>query len=396
MAGVNDWRFRLAEEEDRRRRKLGWDDLLGLLQTAAGIGTSIAGLKQSGERQALAQEQFDYGKGQDVLDAERQVGLDARAQEQHETGMHDKGYFQPAPAMQGPMPATAQTTSTGMTRLPEYDEAREFRQGLDQAQQISEAAEARGGAPGQVFGGDQWHYPPGYGQAAGGGDYDPLDAQRLEVMTEQEMMRRYPDAPRGMDGELMYTDEMRAERATVMDGFKTQFGYDVTEPEDDLSTGGALWEFAQGYAAQKPEALADFAAADPKTQAAVLVLSQNLGASGSEQVAAPDAPLTRGSDLTNLLEMVAGETAQAGELMTGKLSEIEDLDAETQKWQGALAELEGVPYSGARAQREQQIRAILSAITAERERRLIEAREMGVQNRRPTPLGGMGGLGGLR
>ena len=243
MAGVNDWRFRLAEEEDRRRRKFGWDDLLGLLQTAAGIGTSIAGLKQSGERQALAQEQFDYGKGQDVLDAERQARLDARAQEQHETGMHDKGYFQPAPAMQGPMPATAQTTSTGMTRLPEYDEARDFRQGLDQMQQVNEAVAGLAG-PNQVHlagvEGGRNVFDPTYGKT-GGGNYDPLDAQRLEVMTEQEMMRRYPDAPRGMDGELMYTDEMRAERATVMDGFKTQFGYAAPGAEgDDLSTGGRL------------------------------------------------------------------------------------------------------------------------------------------------------------
>ena len=132
------------------------------------------------------------------------------------------------------------------------------------------------------------------------------------------------------------------------------------------------------------------------TQAVVALLAQNLPSLGGEQMGAPGAALTRGTDLSNLLETVAGETAQAGELMTGKMSEIQDLDAETQKWQAALAELQGVPYSGARAQREQQIRGILSEITAERQRRLIEGREMGILSRRPTPMGGMGGLGGLR
>ncbi len=61
MAGVNDWRFRLAEEEDRRRRKFGWDDLFGLLQTAAGVYTGVKGVQEAGKRTDLATQQATMG-----------------------------------------------------------------------------------------------------------------------------------------------------------------------------------------------------------------------------------------------------------------------------------------------------------------------------------------------
>jgi hypothetical protein len=73
--GVNQWRFRLAEEEEKRRRKFGWDDLWDMLTTAAQGYSAVAGIGEARKRTALAQEQQDLatqGAGMNVLSEGRE------------------------------------------------------------------------------------------------------------------------------------------------------------------------------------------------------------------------------------------------------------------------------------------------------------------------------------
>ena len=82
---MHDWRFRLSEEEDRRRRKFGWDDLFDLLQTAAGGYAAVKGVQEAGKRTALAEEKFGYEQEQDVLRETARQGTAMR-------GMEEAGY----------------------------------------------------------------------------------------------------------------------------------------------------------------------------------------------------------------------------------------------------------------------------------------------------------------
>lgn len=171
MAGVNQWRFRLAEEEDKRRRKFGWDDLFDLLQTAAGGYAAVKGVQEAGKRTALAEEKFGYEQEQDVLRETARQGTAMR-------GMEEAGYER-VPTLTGGYGDAAKAAQMGgdMGRVhpdlgdtawrapaPEPTPEELLQQEITGRQALGEAAEARGGAPGQVFGGDQWHYPPDYGQ----------------------------------------------------------------------------------------------------------------------------------------------------------------------------------------------------------------------------------------
>lgn len=169
--GVNAWRFQLAEEEEKRRRKFGWDDLFDLLQTAAGGYAAVKGVQEAGKRTALAEEKFGYEQEQDVLRETARQGTAMR-------GMEEAGYER-VPTLTGGYGDAAKAAQMGgdmgrvhpdlgdtAWRAPPSEPTPEelLQQEITGRQALGEAAEARGGAPGQVFGGDQWHYPPGTGQ----------------------------------------------------------------------------------------------------------------------------------------------------------------------------------------------------------------------------------------
>ena len=57
--GANAWRFKLAEEEEKRRRQLGFKDIMDLLMTGFQAYQGVQGIKQGREGQELAREKFD-------------------------------------------------------------------------------------------------------------------------------------------------------------------------------------------------------------------------------------------------------------------------------------------------------------------------------------------------
>ena len=197
MASVNAWRFKLAEEEEKRRRQLGFKDIMDLLMTGFQAYQGVQGIKQGREGLDLRREQIDrqtandaYGQEQDALARARQAEIDARTQEAHEVGMHNQGYF--TPEGEGPMPATAQTTTSGMTRLPLYDEAREDRSQVEDWQRtfdILKANAPEGAVVMPTTEGGRAQYPPDYGRGAGAPDtispnkfFDALERNALGPM----------------------------------------------------------------------------------------------------------------------------------------------------------------------------------------------------------------------
>lgn len=114
------------QEMQRDQRKFGWDDLFDLLQTAAGAYGTFQGVKQGRARTALSEDELafrqdkeTYDQGRDEIADLRQGRLDTLAQEKHEVGMQETGYYRRDPAEQGPMPADTQMTSGGWIRAPE-------------------------------------------------------------------------------------------------------------------------------------------------------------------------------------------------------------------------------------------------------------------------------------
>ena len=436
MASVNAWRFKLAEEEEKRRRQLGFKDIMDLLMTGFQAYQGVQGIKQGRAAQELAQSKQDFNVQKETMGATEagRIGTWDRAPD---------NYVGPAPANEtaGPM-GRMQFTQTGTAldearRKEELDMLRGGWQSYDEnavgadimpqhwqrgggyvRNPLADAEAERGFLeanppiydPSQPFTlTNRGHVEtPGFvsqGQrdlagiraAGSGGGISGPDIGRFRQWAKEEA-NGVANAQGWIDE---FTGNIKPEAQANWDSVFNQKlqeymgGAPPPEQGDDLSFGAVFIEMAQGYAAQNPEAMADFADADPMTQAVVALLAQNLPGLAAGQTT-PGAPLNRGTDLGGLMELIAGEAAQSGELMAGKMSEIQDLDAEEDKWNAALSGLAAVPYSGARAQREQQIRVVLGEIAAERQRRLVEARTMGIQNRRPTPVGGMGGLGSLR
>ena len=392
-----------ARQRERENKRFGWDDLFDLLNTAAGIYTGVQGVREAGKRTDIMGEQQAFNVQKEGMEAaesgrlgtwgevpenwqgsltasQREVGGPMGRQQFTQTGtaqdealrrervgMLREGW---QPDIQGPLSEHYQRGEGYMRNpLADVETARRFAEAnppeYDPSQPFTLVGTEHERTPGFVS--DEEKALAAMRAGGGQGAYDPLNAQRLEVMAEQEMMRRYPNAPRGMDGELVYNEAMQAERAQVMEGYKAQFGYAAAGPEDDLSTGATLIEFAQGYAAQNPEAMADFNKADPMTQAVVVLLAQNLPSLGGGQ-AAPGALPTRAGGVPE--DPMAGAT----EARVTEISQIAALDGEEAKWQAASQALMQEEWTPARDATEDQIRKILSDISAERLRRTLGLR----------------------
>ena len=354
MASVHDWRFKLAEEEDKRRRKFGWDDLFDLLNTAAGIYTGVQGMKQAGRAQDLAQAKQDFNvqkEGMTATEAGRigtwgkldpsyqgpptaqqqevggpmgrmQFSQTGTAQEeglrQERVGMLREGW---QPDIQGPLPEHYQRGEGYMRNpLADVEAERSFYEAnppvYDPSQPFTLTSSGDVATPGFVSQGER--DLAGIRATGSAGGYDPGDALKIEAMTEAEMSRRYPDAQRDMDGGLVYTPEMQAERAQVMDGYKAQFGYAAAELEDDPSYGAVYMEMAADFNSQDPAIRAraeaewpEFQQGDPAGAAIVTLLRQNPGA----VQAAPDANdyATLGFESEPTLGMVEAALEQAGQ-----------------------------------------------------------------------------------
>lgn len=326
--GVNAWRFRLAEEEEKRRRKFGWDDLFDLLSTAASGYSAVAGIGEARKRTALAEEQFGYRQEQDVLDTERQARLDKLAAEKHDVTMGDAGYYRADPAMQGPMPADTQTVGD-WTKMPGFLEDVERRGATEGRQTLFDEYSANLPTGAELLptggGGYRGVYPPDYGQQ-GAVDTGPSEPdkdrfmQRAEDIADRYMMQQ------AHEGGENYLDPMANNapnrghpewQQVYNNALQSFMGGGAEEPggeADDLSTGAVLIEFAKGVAAQNPEALADLADADPQTATVVMFLSQNLGGIGGEQ-AVPSEPdyLQLGFESEPTPEMVTSAIGEAGQ-----------------------------------------------------------------------------------
>ena len=113
-SSVNAWRFKLAEEEEKRRRQLGFKDIMDLLMTGFQAYQGIQGIKQGRAAQELAQSKQDFNVQKETMGATEagRIGTWDRAPD---------NYVGPAPANEtaGPM-GRMQFTQTGTA----LDEAR--------------------------------------------------------------------------------------------------------------------------------------------------------------------------------------------------------------------------------------------------------------------------------